>query len=375
MPSTGRLLQFPRHSVREAMAPDQAMIAARSYFELQIEERGPECRDRVLSNPDVLMAVCLLLRDHAEVSPADVAKEAGQLYAAISKTSHFPGLFDEKQYFLGETALLMGRALRHLGKREEAELWLDRADAGFRLTVNSGPVLANVAYARLALRYDWHRYQDVIELLPSLVQTFETLRMDHEAAKCRYLEAVCWKQLGERTKSVEVLEQLRAARSTAEQPALMGQTLVDLGEYHATEGRYDAAMTFYREALECLARGNRPISVAHLKWSVAETLRAKGDLGQAVEAFRGSQRDFQELGVATYAARVRLETAESLLALGRPREAEWELLAALPTIEEQQMAPEGFAAVALLKESVRQRKTDPNALRELREHLQAANQK
>ncbi len=44
---------------------------------------------------------------------------------------------------------------------------------------------------------------------------------------------------------------------------------------------------------------------------------------------------------------------------------------ALPTIEEQKMVPEGFAAMALLKESVRRRKTDPNALRELREHVQA----
>ena len=31
----------------------------------------------------------------------------------------------------------------------------------------------------------------------------------------------------------------------------------------------------------------------------------------------------------------------------RPREAEWEILAALPTIEEQKMVPEGFAAVGV----------------------------
>jgi hypothetical protein len=46
---------------------------------------------------------------------------------------------------------------------------------------------------------------------------------------------------------------------------------------------------------------------------------------------------------------------------------------ALPTIEEQKMEPEGFAAVALLRESVKRRKADPNALRELREYLQKQN--
>ena len=90
---------------------------------------------------------------------------------------------------------------------------------------------------------------------------------------------------------------------------------------------------------------------------------------------RAAIADYEELGLETRVAYVRLFISETLLQLGRPREAEWEILAALPTIEEQKMVPEGFAAVALLKESVRRRKTDPNALRELREHLQAASQK
>jgi hypothetical protein len=63
--------------------------------------------------------------------------------------------------------------------------------------------------------------------------------------------------------------------------------------------------------------------------------------------------------------------AQTLLEAGQPREAEWQILAALPTIDEEKMVPEGFAAVALLRESVRQRKTDPKALLELREYLRA----
>jgi len=70
------------------------------------------------------------------------------------------------------------------------------------------------------------------------------------------------------------------------------------------------------------------------------------------------------------AAYIRVVLAETLIAASRHREAEWEILAALPTIEEQKMVPEGFAAMTLLKESVRRRKTDPVALRDLREHLQ-----
>ena len=65
------------------------------------------------------------------------------------------------------------------------------------------------------------------------------------------------------------------------------------------------------------------------------------------------------LGMATRAAYVRVGLRRPFLRPEMPREAEWEILAALPTIDEQGMVPEGFAAVALLRESVRQRKTDP----------------
>ncbi|HEY6929769.1 MAG TPA: hypothetical protein VJA66_08855, partial [Thermoanaerobaculia bacterium] len=108
---------------------------------------------------------------------------------------------------------------------------------------------------------------------------------------------------------------------------------------------------------------------------VADAWRNQEKASLALDGFRAALADYQELGVETRVAYTRLFISETLLQLGRPREAEWEILAALPTIEEQKMVPEGYAAVSLLKESVRQRKTDPNALRELREHLQAANQK
>jgi hypothetical protein len=62
-------------------------------------------------------------------------------------------------------------------------------------------------------------------------------------------------------------------------------------------------------------------------------------------------------------AYLRVLLAESLLASGREREAEWELLAALPIIESQGLAAEGVAAVSLLRESVARRKTDTQALR------------
>ena len=137
--------------------------------------------------------------------------------------------------------------------------------------------------------------------------------------------------------------------------------------------RGDAAVAYYEEALELLRGRGVSMARADLKMYLGGLLRDRGNAASGAASFRSALEDCLEMGMATRAAYLRVVLAETLLALGRPREAEWEILQALPTIEEQKMVPEGFAAVALLRESVKQRKADPNALRELREHLQKQN--
>ena len=74
--------------------------------------------------------------------------------------------------------------------------------------------------------------------------------------------------------------------------------------------------------------------------------------------------------MAIMEARIRLVLAETLLAFGRDTEAEAEILAALPTIQEGKLRPEGVGALFLLRESVRRRKTDSKALRQVLQHVQ-----
>ena len=94
--------------------------------------------------------------------------EAQSIYSWISARPDGIGFFDERDYFLGESSLLAGCATRLLGDRSEAELWLDRADAAYRHTINPTPNLARVSYIRLTLRYDTRRYREVLELVPSV---------------------------------------------------------------------------------------------------------------------------------------------------------------------------------------------------------------
>src|SRR5262249_41053903 len=182
--------------------------------------------ERVASHPDLLLAFCAVLSEQVDVLPSNVGVEAAQLYEALARTPQSVGLFDEKQYFMGETALLAGRCFRQLGKRDEAERWLDRSEAAFRHTVKPGPSLPDFAYARLTLKYACHRHEDVLELLPSLLKSFQQFGMNREAAKCRFLEAMTCKELGKAESSASLLESLRTDPGTLEQPGLLGQVLI-----------------------------------------------------------------------------------------------------------------------------------------------------
>jgi tetratricopeptide (TPR) repeat protein len=195
--------------------------------------------------------------------------------------------------------------------------------------------------------------------------------MLQEVSKCDFLQAMALKMLGRPEEAFSVLQVMHDSPEVRSDAAIYGQVLVHIGSFYSSAGDFDAAGKAYAEALPIIKASNRAIAVAELKWSIGDTLRSQGRRLEALEAYRSTLQEYRQLEMRKFVVMVHLVTAELLIELSRPREAEWELLAAFPTIEEERMVPEGFAAIALLKESVRRRKTDPSALRELREHLQA----
>jgi tetratricopeptide (TPR) repeat protein len=371
MSETARILAFPMRPTAAPISSTEALRMAREYLSTPEEDRTESLRKENLSNCDVLLAICKILRETMESEPAVAVNEASALYHWATDPVSTVGMFDEREYLLGETALIAAKCSRFLGKFTDAERWLDRSDAAFRHTVNPAPSVAGIAFERLALRFATGRFEETLELLPSLKSSFNRLGMDVESAKTQFLEAVTLQALGRVDEHFALLRSLEEAASVRDCPSLHGQVLVHIGNHEAVLGQFDAAALTYEKALPIVMRGNRPVALCELKWSIGEAYRSQGSLGRAVEAFRVAKNDYQALGFQAFVTKLSLVIAESLLALGRDREAEWEILSALPAIEQEKMAPEGYAAVALLRESVSRRKTDPNVLRELRERLQA----
>jgi tetratricopeptide (TPR) repeat protein len=371
MPETAKILPFRTRPTGGVYSREQAVAKAAAFLETPAAERSVAYVDEVFTNGDLLTALLARLWEVINTSPASVAQEATQIHKWVNSRDDRQFFFDERDYFLGESALLAAASLRLLGKREDTERWLDRSDAAFRHTVAPAAHLARVSYTRLALRYDQHRHDELLELTPSVSLTFKKLGMANDFAKCEFLRAMSLKELGRFDESATLLEALATGQQA--DSALTGMALVNLGGLRSEQGQFDKATSAYAKAAPLLREAKRFSALADLKLMLGGTLQRTGQVAAAIEAFRESVSDHLALGMETRAAYARLFAAAALLEAGRPREAEWEILASLPTLEEQEMLPEGFAAAAMLRESVRLRKTDPKALTELRDYLQARN--
>ncbi len=225
----------------------------------------------------------------------------------------------------------------------------------------------------MAIRYDIRKHEDVLELIPSVALTFRKLGMSAELAKCHFLEAMSLKELGRCSEAAAKFGQLISATPSGVAGMLVGMALVNLGDICSIEGNFPGALEAYKKAVPILEAEDQRYALADLKMMLGRTLQNLGVVDASLQAFSEAAAGHSELGMEARAAYVRVVFAEALLSSGKPREAEWQILAALPAIDQHRMVPEGFAAVALLRESVRQRKMDPKALLELREYLQAKN--
>jgi tetratricopeptide (TPR) repeat protein len=197
--------------------------------------------------------------------------------------------------------------------------------------------------------------------------------MSVEAAKCRLLLATTLKLTGEHARAIELLDSLPYDEALEGEPFLRARIFAELGDLHQLEGKLPLAMEAFQDALRLLNGKETSSAGADLKLYVGGVYKALGSLAEARDSFRAAQRDYASLGIRHLVAYTHLVIAETLLEMRRDREAEWEILAALPEIDDMRMVPEGFAAAALLRESVARRKTNVPALQQLRGQLQANN--
>jgi tetratricopeptide (TPR) repeat protein len=305
-----------------------------------------------------------------DTSPSNVREEADFFYRFIEKPKRTVGLFDEREYFLGEMALIAGTACRHLSRRDEARLWFDRSEAGFRHTVNAAAELSRLAYQRLALRLEERQLEAVLEMVPPLIESFEKLGMPEDVLKCRFLEGLALMEGGSLAEAVDVFQQVARTAEDLGSDKLLALAYTNLTQIHGILGNTDEAMAASRLAVPILRRVGDRIGYAKVQWGIANLLREQGQIPAAVEAYRTAQGEFDQIGMRADVAALSLVVADLLLESGQDQQALREILMTLPVIDELKMVPESVAALSLLRESLRYQKINRQALRDLHGYFQ-----
>lgn len=366
---TGRVIDFPR----QPLSSEAGAAAADRVLATPLDERRARASELALEDPETLLALCSVLREKREATPGAVRDEAEFLYRFIEAPRRAIGLFDEREYFLGETALLAGTACRQLSRREEAHLWFDRAEAGFRHTINAAGDLSRLAYQRLAERFEERQIEVVLEMLPALIESFRSLDMAEDVLKCRFLEGLVLMETDELPQAVEVFRKIAADASALGNPRLVASAYANLTHTYGMMGDAAGAMESSAKAIPVLRRLDDRVALAKVQWGLATLLRETGQIGASIDAYRKAQQDFEAIGMRADIAALNLVVADLLLEEGRDREALQEIGAALPVISELKMAPEGMAALTLLRESTRRQEVNRQALRELHGYFEELN--
>jgi tetratricopeptide (TPR) repeat protein len=354
---------------KRRLSPEEGQAAAARILEVPIGERVGREAELHLDDPETLLPLLDAYRQRWERSPAEVIEEAVFLYRYLEKVRpSYPAdlfLLDEREYFLGETSRIAGAVCRQLSRRDEARHWFDLAEGWFLQTENSAGNLAKLSYQKLALRTDERDFAAVGQLLPQLISTFEKYGMSEDALKTRFLKAVVLKETDQLTEAVEEFSKLSNDAGEQRNDSLRAWASVNLFQLYGFLGEPENALRTASNATALLKKTGNRIGSAKLQWGVGYLLRSEGDLENALSAYRVAQNEFAEIGMRADVAAVNLVNADILLELGQDKQAEWEIRQALPIIDENKLVPEGFAALSLLKESLRRQKIDRQALRSL----------
>jgi tetratricopeptide (TPR) repeat protein len=368
---TGRVIPFRSPP---AGAPEAEAQAAR-ILSLDPETRGSLAVELHLDDAEILLVLCGLLRKQLEANPARTRADAEFFYEFVLGSEKPIGLFDEREYFLGEMALLAGSASRMLFRREEASRWFDRSESAFRHTVNAVADWARVSYQRLALRLEDREFEQVLELLPSLSETFRKLGMRDDALKCRFLEGIAYTNTERFDEALELFRDVSAEAGRLGNESLLAVAGNNLVQLHGILGNSNEALESARQTLTVFQKVGHRVGLAKLQWGIGTLMRTQGNLPAALEAYGTARDGFIELEMPSDVAALSLVLADVLLETGDESAAHREILRALPIIQSQGMVPEGFAALSLLQESVRQKHVDRAALRQLHGYFEELSQR
>ena len=338
------------------------------YLRLSAKDRA-RTLPQFLIDPATLLVTSRQLRQQANQDPIGTLFLAIEIYRWVTGSREGSDL-EGRSFFAGESAWVVANSLRLANRLAESGPWFKASAHWFSKTENPIPLIARVELSVAAALYNHEDMEEARSYLPRLLRIFSQYRMEDELHKCLLLEGMASKDLGLRKEAISSLSRLVHGSSAPVDPLVHGLGLAKLGETLAGDGALDDASRCFTAAIPLIEQAKVPWAIADCKAMLGEVLRDQGKVDEAIALYRSAIHMNLTIGLAGRTAYLRVVLAEALIMSGRAQESTDEILAALPILSREGLAPAATAALHLLQESIRRQKSDPDAVRRLRIELQ-----
>jgi tetratricopeptide (TPR) repeat protein len=322
-----------------------------------------------LGDRATLLTACGQLRNEVNTDPSKSLQFSVAAYHWVISAWEDADL-EEQSFFAGELALATASALRLARRVVEAEPWFRAAAQWFARTANPAPSIARVELGVAAGLHNRMDLEESLARLPRLLRSFGEFGMEDELRKCQLLEGMVLKDMGRMTEAIDRLTRVARGGHVPDNRLVFGLALAQLGEAQASVNALEDASKSFALAIPLIEEAKVPWVIADCKAMLGEVLRDQGKLEEAIALYKSAVQMNVTMGLVGRAAYIRVVLAETLMMSGREEEGTDEILAALPILGRDGLAPAATAALRLLQESTRRQSANPDAVRRLRLELQ-----
>jgi tetratricopeptide (TPR) repeat protein len=246
---------------------------------------------------------------------------------------------------------------------------LARAERAYRRLIDPDVHLATVEVARAAVLFDQQRYEEARPCARKAAEVFAERRDMKRYFDAKEWEALILHRLGDVATARATYQAVYDAADAIEDAEMKARAAKNLGiAYHDT-GDLGSATKYLHVAMQIYEGLGQTAMVMYARWWIANVALAGGNAIDAAQRLRSVIDELEAVGMASAAARARLDLAEALVQLGRFNEVHAIASALVTYFRNAAMITGALTAAAYLKEAATSRSLTVEGVRHVRKYL------
>lgn len=276
------------------------------------------------------------------------------------------------------TPALLGIALREqaaalymTGNLLDAERTARRAESAYDEDLRSNAHdLAMVWLIRALVCAETERVREASTLAASAAKQFRIFGDTSRALTAEVLHGNALFIAGDYRAAAEIYEAVISAARPIGDRLLLARSVENAAVSYTKLGENDLAEKHFLEALALWDELGADVEKVRNRWGLASVWIARGDFEAGLTAMYSAAHDFEASGAYNDVALVRLEIAETLLAIDRPDDVPDLLRDLVVQFASDGMTRNANLALAYLREAVSSGRATPNVVRDVRLYLE-----